>query len=224
MELIDSRPAKVLVVAPRLLAWSIGRIVDDAQPRLALAGCCAGLAEARQEIERTAADVAVLLVDGEDPRQLAAFCADSPAKVLVLTASPGDPRLDAAVRAGLRGVLALAESACTLVRAIDRVRDGELWIDRSATSRIFLRIAKSKAQSFDDLQQGGIATLTVRERQTVAAVARHVAAPGKVIADRLRISEHTLRNHLSSIYGKLGLSSRLDLYAYATRHKLCPPE
>jgi two-component system, NarL family, nitrate/nitrite response regulator NarL len=41
-----------------------------------------------------------------------------------------------------------------------------------------------------------------------------------VIASRLCISEHTLRNHLTSIYSKLGLSSRLDLYAYATRHRL----
>ncbi len=41
-----------------------------------------------------------------------------------------------------------------------------------------------------------------------------------MIASRLCISEHTLRNHLTSIYTKLQLSNRLDLYAYATRHSL----
>jgi len=41
-----------------------------------------------------------------------------------------------------------------------------------------------------------------------------------VFAERLHISEHTLRNHLTSIYSKLGLSNRLDLYAYAHKHGL----
>ena len=58
------------------------------------------------------------------------------------------------------------------------------------------------------------------ERQTIAAVASDASAPGKVIADRLCISEHTLRNHLTSIYNKLGVCNRLDLYAFATRHSL----
>ncbi len=61
---------------------------------------------------------------------------------------------------------------------------------------------------------------TLRERQTIAAMTSDAGAPGKVIADRLCISEHTLRNHLTSIYSKLGLSNRVDLYAYATRNRL----
>jgi DNA-binding CsgD family transcriptional regulator len=51
-------------------------------------------------------------------------------------------------------------------------------------------------------------------------VATDAAAPGKVLARRLRMSEHTLRNHLSSIYGKLGLANRLDLYAWTVRHQV----
>jgi hypothetical protein len=54
----------------------------------------------------------------------------------------------------------------------------------------------------------------------LAALAADTGSPGKVIASRLCISEHTLRNHPSSIYRKLMLSSRLDLYAFAARHKL----
>jgi DNA-binding CsgD family transcriptional regulator len=44
-----------------------------------------------------------------------------------------------------------------------------------------------------------------------------------VIAARLHVSEHTLRNHLTSIYSKLGLPNRLALYAYAHRHGLTEP-
>jgi DNA-binding CsgD family transcriptional regulator len=60
----------------------------------------------------------------------------------------------------------------------------------------------------------------MRERQTIAAVSSDVAAPAKVIARKLCISEHTLRNHLTSIYSKLEVANRLDLYAYATRNRL----
>jgi DNA-binding CsgD family transcriptional regulator len=84
-------------------------------------------------------------------------------------------------------------------------------------------MARQKAAERNDPEKSKIATLTMRERQTIAAVASDAAAPGKVIAGRLCISEHTLRNHLTSIYNKLGLSNRLDLYAYATRHSLHEP-
>ena len=46
------------------------------------------------------------------------------------------------------------------------------------------------------------------------------APPGKVIAQRLNISEHTLRNHLTSIYRKLSVSNRAELHAYVNRHGL----
>jgi two-component system, NarL family, nitrate/nitrite response regulator NarL len=103
---------------------------------------------------------------------------------------------------------------------IDKVHEGELWIDRSATSRIFMEMARQKAAEHNDPEQSKIATLTARERQAIAAVASDASAPGKVIAGRLCISEHTLRNHLRSIYNKLGLANRVDLYPYATRHRL----
>jgi two-component system nitrate/nitrite response regulator NarL len=52
----------------------------------------------------------------------------------------------------------------------------------------------------------------------VADIARNASAIERDIAQRLHISEHTLRNHLTSIYAKLGLGNRLELYAYANRH------
>lgn len=56
--------------------------------------------------------------------------------------------------------------------------------------------------------------------QTVAEITKDAAATGKLIALRLNISENTLRNHLNSIYAKLGLSSRLELFAYAKLHAI----
>jgi two-component system, NarL family, nitrate/nitrite response regulator NarL len=112
------------------------------------------------------------------------------------------------------------EAPAALIKAIEKVHEGELWIDRGATSRIFMEMARQKSAERNDPEKSKISMLTSRERQTIAAVASDASAPGKVIAGRLCISEHTLRNHLTSIYGKLGLSSRVDLYAYATKHSL----
>jgi DNA-binding CsgD family transcriptional regulator len=93
-------------------------------------------------------------------------------------------------------------------------------VDRAATSRIFMELARQKAGKSKDPEHQRIASLTKRERHSIAAVASDASAPGKVIAARLNISEHTLRNHLTSVYSKLGVANRLALYAYAHQHGL----
>jgi len=121
---------------------------------------------------------------------------------------------------GARGVVEKRSAPALLLKAIEKVHDGELWVDRAATSRIFMELARQKAAKGKDPEQQRIATLTKRERHSIAAVASDANAPGKVIAARLNISEHTLRNHLTSVYSKLGVPNRLALYAYAHRHGL----
>jgi DNA-binding NarL/FixJ family response regulator len=107
-----------------------------------------------------------------------------------------------------------------LLKALEKVHEGELWVDRAATSRIFMELARQKAAKNHDPEHLKIATLTPRERQSIAAIASDATAPGKAIAERLHISEHTLRNHLTSVYSKLGLANRLALFAYAHKHGL----
>ena len=83
-----------------------------------------------------------------------------------------------------------------------------------------MELARRKPQTQPDPEQRRIDQLTPRERQLVVTLASDAAAPGKVVAQRLHISEHTLRNHLTSVYGKLGVSNRVELYAFAQRHGL----
>ncbi|HSV35895.1 MAG TPA: response regulator transcription factor [Ramlibacter sp.] len=195
--------------------------MQTAHPRLELTGVAASTAESLTELERHSPDVIVADLDGAaDLDELAALTRRTEAHVIVLTSSNDVALLDKAVLAGVRGVVKTNDPPAILLKAIEKVSEGELWIDRGATSRIFLAMARQKAAQGNDPEKTKIATLTSRERQTIAAVAGDASAPGKVIAGRLCISEHTLRNHLTSIYSKLGLSSRLDLYAYATKHSL----
>jgi DNA-binding NarL/FixJ family response regulator len=128
--------------------------------------------------------------------------------------------LDKAILHGARGVVQKAETPTALLKAIERVQQGEYWINRVAIGRIFLEIARQSAPRAPEPAREKIATLTARERKTISALTQDASAPGKILASRLCISEHTLRNHLTSIYQKLGLVNRLDLYAFAVRNGL----
>jgi len=212
---------KVHLVALPLIRWGLEQLLRDAHPQFEIVSTSSSVPESLPLMERYAPEVVVLDLDGvEAPEDLADLQANARAKLIVLTASNDQALLDRIVMTGVRGVVKKCEPPHILLKAIEKVHEGELWIDRGAAGRIFLEMARQKAAQRNDPQKSKIATLTSRERQTIAAVAGDASAPGKVIASRLCISEHTLRNHLTSIYSKLGLSSRLDLYAYATRHSL----
>jgi DNA-binding NarL/FixJ family response regulator len=105
-----------------------------------------------------------------------------------------------------------------ILSAVQRVHAGELWIDRGTTARVFSSLARTHADGVRDCARSDV--LTRRERWIVASVVRHKGAPNKVIADDLHISGHTLRNHLASIYSKLGVHRRLDLVLYAIERGL----
>jgi DNA-binding NarL/FixJ family response regulator len=221
MNFAGSRPIQVFVVAPAMLCWGLERMVQTAHPRVELRGAALTLAEADPVLAGGAVDILVLDLDsGYAPEVLAELQSRCRIRIVVLTSSHDVSLLDQAVVAGARGVVRKSDPPAALLKSIEKVHEGELWIDRGAAGRIFVEMARQNATRANDPDRLKIATLTARERQTIAAVARDAAAPGKVLAGRLCISEHTLRNHLSSIYGKLGLSNRLDLYAYATKHRL----
>lgn len=215
-----ARTTHVFVIAPPLVCWGLERLVQSAHPRCDVVGTGSDLDGSLPAVQRLAPHVVVLAIDGIRTEALADACGRSMGKLLLVTSSTDCAWMDSAVMAGVRGIVRTGEPAHALLKAIEKVDDGELWIDRGATSRIFMEMARQKAADRGDPERSKIATLTLRERQTIAAVASDASAPGKVIADRLCISEHTLRNHLTSIYNKLGVCNRLDLYAFATRHSL----
>jgi len=72
-----------------------------------------------------------------------------------------------------------------------------------------------------DPEEAKIASLTIREREIISLECTNSGATAKVIAGKLNISEHTVRNHLNSIYEKLGIANRVELVLYAQKHGLC---
>jgi DNA-binding NarL/FixJ family response regulator len=151
--------------------------------------------------------------------------AASKAKILVLTGLRDESVHHSAVIAGARGVVEKEARAETILAAIAKVHEGQLWLDRAAAGKILVELSrKNTGRDAVNPEQNKISALTVREREIIALTATNAGATARTIAEKLHISEHTLRNHLTSIYEKLGVANRLELFAYAHQHKLAKLE
>lgn len=208
-------------MSPPLTGWGLARLVETGAPRLALVGQSADVVSCLRSLQQAQPDVVVIDVDLSDATDaIGTLHQHTRARVLALSGSRDEALLDAAILAGARGVIGKHEPPEGLCKAIEKVHAGEIWLDRHATGRVFLALARKSAAREPHPEQIRIDSLTRRERQTVVALAREPAASGKQVAEKLHISEHTLRNHLTAIYSKLGVNNRVDLYAFVQRHGL----
>lgn len=119
------------------------------------------------------------------------------------------------VRAGGRGVVPKGASAAVLHKALRKVREGELWLDRATTSQLLQELIVSAAGTPEAAER--LTCLTERERAVVRALLKYEGANGRRLASHLGMSEQTLRNHFSAIYKKLGIPNRSGLVALASR-------
>jgi two-component system, NarL family, nitrate/nitrite response regulator NarL len=125
-----------------------------------------------------------------------------------------------AVRLGAMGLVHKNEPAEVLLKAIERVAAGEVWINRAMMARVidgFWNPSKIQPKTIDP-ETTRIAALTDREREVVGLIGEGLR--NRQIAERLKISEITVRHHLTSIFDKLGVSDRFELAIYSYRHKL----
>ncbi|HZY18401.1 MAG TPA: response regulator transcription factor [Ramlibacter sp.] len=217
--MVDQKSIRVALIASTMMGWALQQLVS-ASPHLRWVGTAAGFKDAQDELVHQADVLVVDLEDRTEVPDLVQFVSGRILRVLVVTNLRDTGALDPALLAGLHGIVRKSDPPATLLTAIERVHQGELWLDRGATSRMFMHIVRHKAAQRENPEGIRIATLTGREREAIAALVADTSVPAKVIASRLSISSHTLRNHLTSIYRKLQVNNRLDLYAYAARNDL----
>jgi DNA-binding NarL/FixJ family response regulator len=128
--------------------------------------------------------------------------------VLVLTMLEGDDALFAAMRAGARGYLLKGADRQEIARALETVANGEVVFSATLASRVlawFARGGGSAAVPFPEL--------TEREREILDLVARGLT--NAAIARRLVVSDKTVRNHVSNVFGKLHVADRAEAVARA---------
>lgn len=222
MNMSQTTPIRVMLICDQqIVTWGFEKLVANTSPCLELAGTAEDYSAAAQILATTTVEIILLDLDGKNGVEIIPpLNVLSTAKVLTMTNSRELELRDNAVVAGAKGVVTKSEPAEAFIKAITKVNEGEIWIDRSATGRIFEKLSERNTWRFDPANHQKIGTLTRRERETVSEIVNDAAAGGRQIAQRLNISENTLRNHLNSIYSKLGLSSRLELFAYAKLHAI----
>lgn len=210
-----------LVDDHRATLWGLERLIDSAAGRMSLIGSATSIQELLSSPASRDADVIVLDLDlgGLDSTDaLAELMQVLGARVLVLTGARDPDAHRRAVLAGARGVVRKEEPVDMLLRAIEKVHEGDVWVNRALIGDIMDILSGAKAAAAP--ADARIASLTPRELAVIAAVVSHKGAKSLVLAEDLGISEHTLRNHLTVIYHKLEVHGRLELYVYAMEHGL----
>ena len=135
-------------------------------------------------------------------------------KVVILTIYGDDDPVFRALQAGASGYLLKDAGPDEVVRAVRAVRDGEGILHPALVGRVIRAFARVTEQ--DPAEGEGFSELTAREREVLDLVAAGLRNQG--IADRLAITEKTVKHHISSILSKLQVNHRTEAAVLASRH------
>ncbi|HSR33869.1 MAG TPA: response regulator transcription factor [Anaerolineae bacterium] len=174
--------------------------------------------EAVSQVEQLAPDVVLLDVrlpggNGlEACRQIKALRPET--RIIILTSYPDDEVLFDAIACGAEGYVLKQIGSDDLIRALERVGRGESLLDPSVTDRVFAKMREVRLQE----RAHAFADLSAQEMQILARLAE--GETNREIGTALQLSEKTVRNYVSIILSKLGLSSRAQAAAYAARNRI----
>jgi DNA-binding NarL/FixJ family response regulator len=142
-----------------------------------------------------------------------------PVRPVVLTAAVDSSDTINGLRLGARGVILKESATQVLYQCLHAVMDGEYWIDHERVQDIVQHMHESERAA--DQSSAPAGRLTRRELQIVTTIVE--GASNKDISQRFGLSEQTVKNHVSHIFDKVGVSNRLELALYALHHKLLEP-
>jgi two-component system, NarL family, nitrate/nitrite response regulator NarL len=139
---------------------------------------------------------------------------DRKVKVIVLTASEDKNEFVQAMKLGCSGIVLKQTAPELIVKSIRKVNAGEIWLDSHTTAAVMRQFASpSDVVSGSPGKGRERSPLSQREREIVSLVAQ--GYKNREMAEKMFISEQTVKNHLHNIFDKLGVSDRLELALYA---------
>ncbi len=138
-------------------------------------------------------------------------------RTLLLTAAIDQADIVTALQLGARGVVLKEAATQVLFRSIRAVMDGQYWVGRESVNNLVQTLRKMMAASSDQASKKTFG-LTKREFDIIGTIVAGYS--NKDIAREFKISEDTVKHHLTNIFDKIGVSSRLELALFAVNHKL----
>lgn len=211
-----SEPIRILIVDDHTVVREGLRALIDSEPDMELVGEAADGLEAVEQALTLKPDV--ILMDLVMPRKggieaINEIKRESPsARIIVLTSFAEDSKVFPAIKAGALGYLLKDSSASELLDAINDVYRGEPSMNPAIAHKLMRELRRDS-----DLPPTE-EPLTEREVEVISLVARGLS--NQEIADRLFISERTVRTHVSNILDKLHLANRTQAALYALREGL----
>lgn len=222
MHVPDVKPIRIVIVDDHTLIRAALRMLLESRPGVVVVGEAAGLDDALSTTSREQPDIVLLdldlgAVNGVDMLPQLHTAAPK-THVVVLTGVRDVESHRRAVRLGAVGLVLKDKAAEVLLQAITKVDAGEVWLDRVLVADVLSEMTRPKLRQPIDPEAVKIATLTAREREVIELVGQGLK--NQTIAERLCISEATVRHHLTSVFAKLDVADRLQLAIYAYRHGL----
>ena len=219
---MTDEPVQVLLVDDQELVRAGLRRILRRKDGFTIVGECSDGAEVPEAVRRHRPDVVVMdlrmrTVGGiEATRRLAAVPGSPP--VLVLTTFDDDELLSGALRAGAAGFVLKDSPAEQLVHAVRTVASGAAVLDPAVTRRVL-----DGYRSAPDGEAPAVPpdSLTSRELDVLCLIGRGLS--NGEIAERLSISEVTVKSHIGRIFTKLDLRDRAAAIVYAFDHRLVAP-
>ena len=231
----DTSAGRVIKVALINLAAMHGDLFVHAQREeqdLCLTGTASSVAEVERVVRQHAPDVALIGTRGpQDEASVLSFLeqisAVSPRiKPIVIAPDMDRENVVSYFRGGARGLLCGSKTdLARLVKCIRCVDRGQIWANAEQLNQLLLSLAYPR--HFKVTNVLGDALLSHREEQVLDLLASGLS--NRELAAALKLSEHTIKNHLFRIFDKLGVSNRLEAVLYAMTHReqraaLPPPD
>ena len=211
---MDMEPIRILLVEDQTLMRQGLKTILDLEPGLHVVGEASDGEAGVQAALELRPDV--ILMDVQLPKlngveATAAICAAwSQARVIILTTFDRDDYVFRGVRAGAVGYLLKDAPATHLIDTIRRVHAGEVFIQPAIASRLLRELVRPQESPLDALSE--------REREVLVLLAQ--GASNRDIAEKLYITEGTVKNHVSNILAKLQAENRTRAADIARRYGL----
>ncbi len=217
-------PIQILLVDDHVVMRQGLRMLIENHPDMRVVAEAARCDDALEAATRVLPDIVLLDLDLGDGNGLDIIpqmvALNDKVNVLILTGMHETEMHRRALRLGASGIVMKDQAGEMLIKAIRKIAEGEVWVDRGMTAALLQELRRGSESRRLDTEAARIDSLTQREREVVSLVAQGFGTDR--IAKDLFISEKTVRNHIASIFDKLMVSDRLELAIYAVRHGLAP--